>query len=78
MASARGDWGIPFFSGAAGLGINMISAGELFIIDFKQSFANGNYVKAFCEELSLNEISYMVSDPIPFLTPNDSVVKRKI
>ena len=65
-------------SGAAGLGINMISAGELFIIDFKQSFANGNYVKAFCEELSLNEISYMVSDPIPFLTPNDSVVKRKI
>ena len=56
----------------------MISAGELFIIDFKQSFANGNYVKAFCEELSLNEISYMVSDPIPFLTPNDSVVKRKI
>lgn len=63
-------------SGAAGLGINMISAGGLFIIDFKQSFINGRYVKAFCEELACCGLAHTCSEAIPFLTPTDSLIKR--
>lgn len=63
-------------SGASGLEINMISAGGLFVIDFKQSFSSSRYVKAFCEECSRYGLSYTASDVIPFLTPTDSLIKR--
>lgn len=63
-------------SGAAGFGINMISVGDLFCIDFKQSFASDRYVQAFCRELAGAGLEYTVSEGIPFFTPADSMIKR--
>lgn len=63
-------------SGTVGLGINMISCGDRFVLDFKQSFASDKYVKAFCGELEKLGLAYTLSDAIPFLTPGDSLIKR--
>ena len=63
-------------SGTTGLGINMISCGERFVLDFKQSFASDKYVKAFCAELEKLDLGYTVSEAIPFLTPGDALIKR--
>lgn len=63
-------------SGTTGLGINMISCGDLFIFDFKQNFQSDKYVRAFCDELDKLEIEYTASDMIPFITPGDSIIKR--
>lgn len=63
-------------SGTTGLGINMISCGENFVLDFKQNFQSDKYVRAFCEELEKLGIAYTVSDRIPFVTPGDSIIKR--
>ena len=63
-------------SGTIGLGINMISCGENFVLDFKQNFQSDKYVRAFCEELEKLGIAYTVSDRIPFVTPGDSIIKR--
>lgn len=64
-------------SGTAGLGINMISCGEYFILDFKQSFPSDKYMKAFCEELKQLNIDFSASNVIEYLTPGDSIIKRK-
>lgn len=64
-------------SGTTGLGINMICCGEHFMLDFKQNFPHNKYVRAFLEELSLLGIPYKVSDTIEFITPEDSLIKRK-
>ena len=63
-------------SGTTGLGINMISCGDFFVLDFKQSFSSDQYVKAFCGQLSLFGISFQASDVIPFTTPGDALMKR--
>lgn len=59
-----------------GLGINMISCGDYFVLDFKQNFSSDKYVKAFCAELEKLEVDYFASETIPFITPGDSIVKR--
>lgn len=64
-------------SGTIGLGINMISCGEWFVLDFKQNFASDKYVKAFCQQLDQLGIEYTASGAIPFLTPGDSIIKRR-
>ncbi|MBQ8293656.1 MAG: hypothetical protein IJX78_07655 [Bacilli bacterium] len=64
-------------SGAAGLGVNILACGDKFCFNFKQSFESDKYVKAFCNELSKLGIEYKVSEVIPFLTPKDSLIKRK-
>ncbi len=64
-------------SGATGLGINMICCGDSFVLDFKQSFPSDRYVQAFCGQLRALGIPYRASGPIPFVTPGDSVIKRK-
>lgn len=64
-------------SGTTGLGINMISCGETFILDFKQNFPSDKYVKAFLKELDKYGISYTASEKIPFITPGDALLKRK-
>lgn len=64
-------------SGTTGLGINMISCGERFVLDFKQNFPSDKYVKAFSEGLEALGIAYTVSGVIPFMTPEDSLLKRK-
>jgi len=63
-------------SGTTGLGINMISCGENFILDFKQNFNSDKYVKAFCQELENLGIEYSTSEIIPFITPSDKLIKR--
>lgn len=63
-------------SGTTGLGINMISCGEYFVLDFKQNFASDKYVKAFIAQLDKLGIDYQISEVIPFITPGDSVIKR--
>lgn len=63
-------------SGTVGLGINMISCGDCFILDFKQNFPEDKYVKAFCAEVDNLGISYQASEVIPFITPGDSIIKR--
>lgn len=63
-------------SGAVGLGINMISCGDCFVLDFKQNFPSDKYVKAFCAELKSLDIEYQSSDTIAFVTPGDSIIKR--
>lgn len=63
-------------SGAAGLGVNIVSCGEKFCFNFKQSFESDKYVKAFLAELNALGISYHASEAIPFLTPNDEIIKR--
>lgn len=64
-------------SGTAGLGINMISGGDAFILDFKQNFASDRYVQTFSRELKALGIEHSVSDAIAFLTPEDALLKRK-
>ena len=63
-------------SGTTGLGINMISCGENFVLDFKQNFQSDKYVRAFCEELEKLGIVYTASDRIPFVTPGNSIIRR--
>ncbi len=63
-------------SGTTGLGINMISCGESFILDFKQNFASDKYVKAFSVQLDKLGIECQISEAIPFITPGDSLIKR--
>lgn len=63
-------------SGTTGLGINMISSGEYFTIDFKQTFESDKYVKAFLEEVSKLGINYTASEKIEFFTPTDKLMKR--
>ena len=64
-------------SGAAGLGVTMLSVGDKFCLNFKQSFESDKYVKAFLAGLDKLGIEYMASGVIPFVTPKDSVIKRK-
>ncbi len=64
-------------SGAKGLGINMICAGEYFTMDFKQSFESGRYARAFCNELDKLGLKYELSGCIPFTTPHDAVIKHE-
>ncbi|MGN0771235.1 MAG: hypothetical protein ACI4MI_01475 [Christensenellales bacterium] len=64
-------------SGAAGLGVNLVSCGDKFCFNFKQSFESDKYVNAFLAQLKKFSIPYKASDAIPFLTPNDSIIKRK-
>ena len=64
-------------SGAAGLGVNILSCGDKFCFNFKQSFESDKYVKAFLRGLDRLGIDYQASEAIPFLTPNDSIIKRK-
>lgn len=64
-------------SGTTGLGINMISCGDAFVLDFKQNFPSNKYLKVFLEGLDSLGIPYTASDAIPFITPGDSLVKRK-
>ena len=63
-------------SGAAGMGITMISCGDKFCLNFKQSFASDKYVKAFCRQLDKYSIEYKTSGAIPFVTPKDYIIKR--
>lgn len=63
-------------SGTTGLGINMISCGEYFVLDFKQNFPSDKYVKAFCAELDKLGVNCQTSEVIPFMTPGDSLIKR--
>lgn len=63
-------------SGTTGLGINMISCGKYFVLDFKQNFASDKYVKAFSAQLDKLDVTYQASEVIPFVTPGDSVIKR--
>lgn len=63
-------------SGTTGLGINMISCGEYFVLDFKQNFSSDKYVKAFAGQLDKYGIEYELSGAIPFVTPEDSIIKR--
>lgn len=63
-------------SGAAGLGVTMLSCGHKFCLNFKQSFESDKYVKAFCAGLKKLSIKYKVSNAIPFTTPKDSLIKR--
>lgn len=64
-------------SGTTGLGINMISCGETFVLDFKQNFNSDKYVKAFLKQLDGMNISYSASGRIEFFTPCDKLLKRK-
>ena len=64
-------------SGAAGLGVTMLSVGDKFCLNFKQSFESDKYVKAFLAGLDKLRIEYKASGAIPFVTPKDSVIKRK-
>ena len=64
-------------SGAAGLGVTMLSCGDKFCLNFKQSFESDKYVKAFCAQLDQLGVPYSASDAIPFITPRDSLIKRK-
>ena len=64
-------------SGAAGLGVTMLSVGDKFCLNFKQSFESDKYVKAFLTGLDKLGIEYKASGAIPFVTPKDSVIKRK-
>lgn len=64
-------------SGAAGLGVNILSCGDRFCFNFKQSFESDRYVKAFLAGLDRLGIPYRASEAIPFLTPNDAIIKRK-
>lgn len=63
-------------SGTTGLGINMISCGEKFLLDFKQSFQSDRYVKSFLKQLDELQIAYKISEVIEFTTPTDKVLKR--
>ncbi len=47
-------------SGTTGLGINMISCGEYFVLDFKQNFASDKYVKAFTAQIDKLGVVYHI------------------
>ena len=64
-------------SGAAGLGVTMLCVGEKFCLNFKQSFESDKYVKVFLAQLDGLGIPYKASDAIAFVTPRDSIIKRK-
>lgn len=64
-------------SGAAGLGVTMIACGDKFCLNFKQSFESDKYVKAFLAQLDSLGIAYKASEAIAFVTPRDSIIKRK-
>lgn len=64
-------------SGTTGFGINMISSGVKFVLDFKQNFASDRYVKAFLKEIEKFGIEYTISERINFYTPTDKLIKRK-
>lgn len=64
-------------SGAAGLGVTMLSCGDKFCLNFKQSFESDKYVKAFLAQLDNLGIPYTSSNAIAFATPKDSIIKRK-
>ncbi len=64
-------------SGAAGLGITMLSCGDKFCINFKQSFENSKYVDIFCEKLKELGIEFIASEKIAFTTPRDQLLKRE-
>ena len=63
-------------SGTTGLGINMISCGESFVIDFKQSFPSDKYVKAFLAGAQALGLTGTSSGAIAFATPGDSIIRR--
>lgn len=63
-------------SGAVGLGINLLACGDKLCFNFKQSFESDKYVKAFLNSLNMLGIKYKASNAIPFLTPNDAIIKR--
>lgn len=63
-------------SGTVGLGVTMLSCGNKFCLNFKQSFASDKYVRAFCAGLDKMGLAYTVSDAIPFTTPKDSLIRR--
>jgi len=64
-------------SGTTGLGINVISCGDKFVLDFKQNFSSDKYVKGFCEELKKVNLSFTLGDVIAFTTPEDNLLKHK-
>lgn len=64
-------------SGSVGLGVTMLCCGDKFCFNFKQSFEADKYVREFCAELEKLGIGYSVSEKIPFITPKDSIIKRK-
>jgi len=64
-------------SGTTGLGINMISTNEKFIIDIKQNFSSDKYAKALVNELKEIGIESKLSECIDFSTPTDDLIKRK-
>ena len=64
-------------SGVTGLGINVIAAGQYFLLGFKQSFPSDRYVCEFAAVLKGYGLDCEVSDCIPFTTPTDSLIKRK-
>ena len=64
-------------SGAAGLGVTMIACGDKFCLNFKQSFESDKYVKAFLAQLDSLGIAYKATEAIAFVTPRDSIIKRK-
>lgn len=63
-------------SGTSGLGINAVSCGDKFVIDFKQSFSSDKYVRAFTAQLDSYKIPYEASGAISFSTPADSLMRR--
>lgn len=63
-------------SGALGLGLNAVSCGDKFVIDFKQSFPSAAYVDAFAKQLGAYDIPYRASGAINFNTPADSLIRR--
>lgn len=64
-------------SGSVGLGITMVSCGDVFCLNFKQSFESDKYVREFCNGLQKLGISYTLSSSIPFLTPKDALINRQ-
>ena len=64
-------------SGTTGLGITMIACADCFCICFKQNFSSNRYARAFCTQLDRLGIGYTMGEMMPFLTPNDALMKRK-
>lgn len=65
-------------AGTMGLGINMISCGGKFVLDFKQSFASSKYVKAFTEQMGEFGIRCKAGNAIAFATPTDKLIRRTV
>lgn len=64
-------------SGTLGLGINLISCGESFIIDFKQSFPSRKYAEGFYVELREVGVKCELRGLTEFATPGDGILKRE-